>query len=623
MTALFGAYSPVGMALPEGLGAAMARALPRPVDAEGFMQQGPLLLGARARWWTESELGLVPPWCDPHSGVTGVFDGRLDHHEQLALDLGVSATLSDSALMVAAYLRWDDGFLRRLRGDFALALWDPRARKLLIARDGFGVRPLYWAQLASGTLLFASRASALFAHPELTQELDSLRIAQYLASSFTDLERTFFARVKRLPPGHLMVLHEGERQAQPHRYFAFDRERVLPSRDNGAYAEQFRALFFDAVRTRTRTREPLACLLSGGLDSSGLLGTLRAVLPEQAIPCFSARFVDFPEVDEGGWLALFDADGTRRGELRADRIGPLDSIDELHRDLDEPFHAPNLFVYEALARLAHAQGARVLLDGLDGDTVVDHGYFALRELLFQVRPRRLVAGIRALHHRMGFGYAEILRGFVLEPELRAVQHALSRVGWLPSGYLTRELARQSGLASELARHAEERLSDRSLRALHHRAVTAPMLPFYLEVYDKLAAVLGVEHRHPYFDTALVEFCLALPPEQRLFEGWDRVIQRRAFQGLIPEPIRARQTKSVWSANFERQLFWGRPERVRGLLESHESPLAAYCDLNRMRRDLPRLVAGRAPERVMDFWCALSLGLWLEGRHADAPQAPEA
>ena len=95
----------------------------------------------------------------------------------------------------------------------------------------------------------------------------------------------------------------------------------------------------------------------------------------------------------------------------------------------------------------------------------------------------------------------------------------------------------------------------TLRAIHHRALTDPILPFYLEVYDKVAASLGVEHRHPYFDRPLMEFCLALPSDQRLFQGWDRVIQRRAFTGLIPEPIRARQSKSVWTRNFERRIAW--------------------------------------------------------------------
>jgi asparagine synthase (glutamine-hydrolysing) len=221
---------------------------------------------------------------------------------------------------------------------------------------------------------------------------------------------------------------------------------------------------------------------------------------------------------------------------------------------------------------------------------------------------------------MGFSYRELLRDFVFEPERRRVHELLARGGFLPLSYLSSDFTRQSGFAADLATRAEPLLSaPRNLRAFHHHALTDPILPFYLEVYDKVAASLGVEHRHPYFDRPLMEFCLALPSDQRLFQGWDRVIQRRAFTGLIPEPIRARQSKSVWTRNFERQLLGGghHHERIRALIEGPASPLAGYCDLARLRRDLPQLKAGKLPERVMDFWAALSLGLWLEGQAKSA------
>jgi len=613
VSALFGAYSPHGLPLPSELGGAMARALPRPSDVEGSVGEGSVLLGARARWLTEHDVGQAPTWRDPRTGVRVVFDGRLDHHARLAADLGVSERSSDLVLTACAYLRWGEAFVARLRGDFALGLWDPGRQELWLARDRFGVRPLYWAQLRDGTLLFASRTSALFAHPALPETLDRLRIAQYLTSSFVDTERTFFAEVKRLAPGHTLTLGPGMRAPCIRRYHAFDAARRAPARSNAEHAEAFRALFCEAVRVRVRGRGPWGCLLSGGLDSSGLLGALRGLSEGREVACFSARFVDFPEIDEGDWLALFDAHGLRRVELRADRIGPLDRIDALHAALDEPFHAPNLFVYEGLARLAHDHGTRVLLDGLDGDTVVDHGYFGLRELLFHGTPRRFVRALRALGRRMGFSHREMLRHFVLEPEFRRAQRRLAHHGLLRTGYLLPEFAERSGFRAALAERFQGWLGDTRLHVLHHQSVTSPMLPFYLEVYDKLAAVLGVEHRHPYFDSELIAFCLALPPEQRLSEGWDRVVQRRAFTGLVPEPIRARQSKSVWSRNFERQLFGRHRERIHGVLEGASTPLADYCDVARLRRDLPALAAGRAPERLMDFWCAVSLGLWLEHR----------
>ena len=124
---------------------------------------------------------------------------------------------------------------------------------------------------------------------------------------------------------------------------------------------------------------------------------------------------------------------------------------------------------------------------------------------------------------------------------------------------------------------------------------------------------GLDLAHPFFDRRLVEFCLALPPEQRLHDGWDRVVQRRAFEGLVPDEIRSRQSKSVWSENFEHQLFTRHGELLRRVIDSDQSPLRGLCDLQRLRRDRVRLAQQPGRPEVLDLWCAVTLGLWLEGR----------
>lgn len=612
MSALFGAVMLGGAPSVPGLAEEMSRRLAhrRAETVSGTWAEGPVLLGGRAPEGARSGL----PFRDAESGLVCVADCRLDARAELAaaLSLREAPELCDEALLIAAYLRWGQDFVRHLRGDFAFALWSPREQTLLLARDPFGLRSLYYAEL-EGALLFASQARALFAHPGLSRELDSLRIAQYLARVFDDYERTFYRDVSRLVPGHVLV-QPCRSVRTTRRYFALDPTRRLPEASSAAYADQFRALFVDAVRERAPSTERVGCLLSGGLDSSGLYGALLELDPARELPCFSARFPDFAYMDEGAWLDLLPAaPGVRRHELRADRIGPLDRVDALHALLDEPFHAPNLFIYDALAELSARCGVRVLLDGLDGDTVIDHGYAYLGELLFALKPRRLARALRALKRRTELPYRELLRDFVLGPERMRVRRMGRALGLRGSGYLAPELARVSGFAErERHRLGELLRARRSLRAEHYRALTDPILAFYFEVHDKLAAAHGLDHRHPYFDVRLVEFCLALPAAQRLHDGWDRVIQRRAFRGLAPEPIRARLSKSVWTENFERQLFARNGERVASLVLHSRTPLADYCDLGRLRRDYAQLRAGRGDsERVLDLWCAVTLGCWLE------------
>jgi len=610
VSAIFGALFPHSGAVDPQLGERMAIALAqRPADAQGSASFGPCLLGARARFYTREVAARVP--FVGEGGVVCVADARLDQREQLAATLSVSEQLPDEALLVLAYRRWGIGFAEHLLGDFALALWDPHQRRLLLVRDPFGVRALYYS-LAGDVLLFASQQKALFAGGAERQAAP-LRMAQYLARNFGDLERTFYCGVLRVPPGHVLCAEQGATRLQ--RYFALDARRRLPAQSSSEYCAQFRALFVSAVRDRTRSVSPVGCMLSGGLDSSGVLGVLRSLDPAQEVACFSARFPDYPEIDEGSWLALLRArGGITSHELRADRIGPLDDIEPLHQLLDEPFHAPNLFIYHRLSAVAREAGQHVLLDGLDGDSVVDHGFLLLNTLFRAGRMRRLTRELLALRRRTGMGVLGLLSDWVLAPELAHASLRLSALGLGGAGYLARNFRRESGFDAFLREQSAQLLqTPRGFHQQHETILSSPLMAFYLEVHDKVAAAHGLDHRHPFFDRRLLEFCLALPPEQRLHDGWDRVIQRRAMVGLMPDAIRTRQSKSVWTENFQVQLFARHGPLLRELIDSDSSPLIGLCDMPRLRRDRVRLNSRADAGAVLDFWCAVTLGLWL--RHA--------
>ncbi len=614
MSAIFGAFSRSLAPIDPELGARMNLSLSRrPADAVGHAVRGPCLLGARSFWVTPEAEQQLPVFFDGQQDLTLVADVRLDYREALFAALGddLPRNLSDEALIAAAYARWGEDCVSHLEGDFAFALWDGRAQKLMLARDVYGVRALYYAEVA-GKLLFASQASALFADPALERRGDQLRIAEYLARVFVDTSRTFYRGIQRLPPAHVLIADRT--RVTLRRYFAFDGSRALSLPDTGAYIEAFRATFEAAVRTRARSRGETSCMLSGGLDSSGVVAMLKRLAPAQAVPCFSALFTDFPEIDEASWLALHEAEGgIALHTMRADRIGPLDDLDDIHSLLDEPFHAPNLFIYTALAKLTAERNVRVVLDGLDGDTVVEHGWFFLSDLLLSGRVRRLTRELRALHKRTEVPYRYMLQEWAFAPSverLRAGSHAL-----FPKrarhGYLLPEFAAKTGFAQGAVERARsDARQSLDFRAQHTRAIEAPLMPFYLEVHDKIAAAFGVDHRHPYFDRRMIELCLALPPEQRLNNGWDRLIQRRAFNGIVPPAICGRVSKSVWGENFRRQLFERNGNRVNEVLALRPSPLDGLADLDAMQRDLPRVRAGNAPGRLLDLWTAVTLGAWL-------------
>ncbi len=618
MSAIYGGFFSASAALDPDLAARMDQSLSaRPADAVGHAVRGTCLLGARAFWVTPEAEQKPAVFCNQAQDLTLVADVRLDYRDALLEALGgqLAPDLSDEALIAHAYTRWGEDCVSHLEGDFAFALWDGRAQKLMLARDVYGVRSLYYAELTD-RLLFGSQARALFADPGVSRRADPVRIAEYLACVFADTSRTFYRDVKRLPPAH--VLTASRAGVSLRRYFSFAGSQLLTLPSTEAYTEAFRATFEAAVRTRNRANGPVSCMLSGGLDSSGVVAQLKRLRPGQTIPCFSALFSDFPEIDEASWLALHQAEGgIALHTLRADRIGPLDDVDQVHELLDEPFHAPNLFIYTALAKQAAERGVRVVLDGLDGDTVVDHGWLFLSDLMLSGRIRRLSREMSALHRRAQIPYAVMLQ-WALQPNLERLQAGSYALfpRRTPHGYLHPSLAKQTGFfAAAQTRARDEARQPIDFRAQHLRAVQSPLIPFFLEVHDKLAAAQGVDHRHPYFDRRLITLCLALPPDQRLHNGWDRRIQRRAFQGLVPPAICARQSKSVWTENFQRQLFGKNAARITSVLQQAHSPLEGLVDLDALRKDQDLVRAGKGGDRVMDVWTAVTLGAWLESSSA--------
>lgn len=584
-------------------------------DASGHAAYGRCGLGQVSRWTTPEQVGSQPPFQLQAPGLALVGDVRLDNRDELAEALRVEApeTLPDESLILHAYARWGEGCAAHLLGDFAFALWDARAQRLLIARDHFGMRPVYYAETARH-LLVASQPRALFADPMLVRRVDDFTVSNHLSRLFYDKERSFYQGVLRLKPASQLLVDERGQRLET--YWQLDPERRVHLGSSREYTERFREVFTSAVRPRLRTRGPAGVMLSGGLDSSGLFGVMRSLEPGRNWPCFSARFPDFPGVDEGDFLALLrPADAPEVTEQPVDRLSPLRSVQDFMEFFDEPLFGPNSFVYASLARRARAQGVGTMLDGLDGDSTIEHGWLFPNVLWHQGRVRRAWREIRAMQSKERLPLSYLVKGrlFGLEVDLITRLYKLYAPWDLqrtPPGMMSRELYQRT---KWMARARVETLAQArpvtDFNRLHHHQLSGAILTLFVETIDHMAQALGLDHRHPYFDKRMLEFCLGLPAEQRLHEGWDRVIQRRAFAGLVPKEIQFRQSKSVWVRVFDRQ-FAEDVEELRAL--SRQPELPAYVDVRAMRRAIDALAAGQRGPFVMELWLAASVARWLGG-----------
>jgi asparagine synthase (glutamine-hydrolysing) len=598
-------------------------------DGKGVWSGGPVGLGHRMLWTTPESLQEQLPLVSQSGDLVLTADARLDNRDELiamlALTDCLSGSIPDSSLILAAYETWGEDCPAKLVGDFAFTIWDGRRQRLFCARDHLGVKPFYYHQ-SERVFVFASEIKGLLSLPEVPRHLNEVKVADHLVQTFEDRMITFYRDIFRLPAAHRMTVGREGARVQP--YWSLDPERELRLRSNEEYAERFRELFTETVRCRLRSAFPVGSLLSGGLDSSSIVCTARNLLVEagdRRLHTFSAIFPSLPEsdlrkIDERAFMEAVVAMGEVQPHyVHADRLSPLADVDRIFWHEDEAVLAPNFYMHWALYGAARRQGVRVLLDGIDGDTTVSHGLEYLAELAWKGRWKTLHREATALARKSSASFS--LRRIIWEygfkplfPESTwQVWRQLHGHPWagVDDTLINPAFARRIGVASRLQRlRRSEFRTARRARHMHCHGLTVGLLPAALEMADRAAAAFSLEPRYPFFDRRLMEFCLSLPPEQKLHQGWTRVIMRRAMTDVLPAKVQWRIGKANLSPNFDRRLL----DLDRALLEDvilcNPQVIEPYVDVPTLRAMYQRCVSGSTGKEVVAVYGAVILALWL-------------
>jgi asparagine synthase (glutamine-hydrolysing) len=607
----------VGTADVERMVAAVA---PRGPDGDGAWSDGRVALGYRGLATTLENLHERLPLVSPGGGLILTADARIDNRREVITVLGLAGRLceeiSDSEIILAAYERWGDRAAEHLLGDFAFAVWDRRRRELLCARDRLGVRPFYYVTLPR-TFAFASGIAALLALPEVPRRLNEASVASYLAGLVGDKTSTFYRDVQRLPPGHCLSLRDDTIRTWP--YWRLDPEREAERQPDAAWAEAFRAHFVDAARCRLRTTFPVGATLSGGLDSSSVACAardLRRQSGEEPLPTFSVIFPDLPRTDELRLVNVVLRDGGFVAHhVRADRLDLLADLEGERPPGDEPESSTLVLLHEVLFRRARQEGVRVVLDGLGGDAAVSHGAAYPRELARRGRWLALAGEVTAFSRAHEVSAPRLLWQSVrpLAPGwLRAAKRRVvgpERPPW--------ELAINPGLARRVglkelwdALQQAWRNGARTARHDHWRRLDSPVVTHDVETVGRVASRCGIEVRHPFLDSRLVEFALALPGDQKLRGGRTRVILREAMAGLLPEEIRWRKGKADHGPILPHVLARAGTRRLGTALDREAETLSGYVNLPAVRATLARWTPTPSTEDALVLWRALTLGVWL-------------
>jgi asparagine synthase (glutamine-hydrolysing) len=602
----------------ERLRAMSATLVHRGPDSDGQLLDGPVGLAARRLSIIDLETG-DQPIANEDRTVHVVQNGEIYNYRELRARLEGAghrfATRSDTEVLVHLYEEHGDAFAERLRGMFAVAVWDAKRRRLVLARDPFGIKPLYYRVDAEG-LAFASELRAL---PRDAIDFDALEA--FLAFNSIPGPYSIFRNVRKLQPGHLLVWEDGEvrtsRFARPAPVAATD----VRHDDEEELAEELRARLRDSVRAHLIADVPVGVLLSGGVDSS-LLAALAAQESADAVHTFSIGFEErsFDELEDA--RAVASRYGTRHEELvlrpDAARLLPI-----LAEAFDEPFADSSALPTYLVSELA-ASHVKVALSGEGGDELFG-GYYTYAADLLALRYGRLAPLARPLVERLpsssrkaSFDYKakRFVRGAALPPLER--HHAWKEIF---SADARAELTVQRSSFDPIdllrARYAETEGAE-PLARLQDVDLGLYLVDDLLVKTDRASMAHSLEARVPYLDPLVVGLAHALPTRLKVSGLRKKRLLRKAAEPLLPRRI-VYGRKRGFSIPAAAWLRGDLEPFARDVLSTETLRRQAFFRPEPVTRLLDRHVAGKE-DLSRQLWGLLAFTLWYE-RHVERQPGP--
>jgi asparagine synthase (glutamine-hydrolysing) len=523
------------------------------------------------------------------AGHTIVADVRLDNRLSLRGQLGASQQSSDQELLLRAYLKWGASCVKHLLGDFAFVVSSNTG--LFCARDPMGVKPLCYAR-TDDQFVFASEARPVAEvvraglKLRLKLELNENRIADCLVFPLEhiDTEVSFYKDVYRLPPA--TTLSFSSAGVKTERYW---RPEIGDVGWHPRKAEEFGELLTTVVQAQVDGHGALA--MSGGIDSTLIAAfaapatlTTYSTLATQGEPCAESKHIKLAQREMGLSSVVFYPD---------DIASRHESLGLLYSQMQEPFDYM-MFQMMLLNEQAKLDGFSHMLDGVDGDLLysLSHDYPSIMMRQGQWKKGWLAVGdqARSSDAQVLPEYVGALRKIGLPNALRFLRQ-IKR--WMPGDPFAAVVS-QSIIDPEFARktHTVERyeaMGERlysnivSLDDVHLRQICHPSIPAALERYDRVAAMSGLESRHPLLDKRLIEFVLGIPNEMKVHQGWSKYLLRAAGKGRVPDKIRWRRDKDENAWHFNDQLVAGQRQQMNAVVNAQRELIRDYVDVSLLEK----------------------------------------
>jgi asparagine synthase (glutamine-hydrolysing) len=626
MCGICGIFEPRSGAAPE---AAVLERMSRSIAHRGPDDRGELIeagiaLAARRLSIIDLEGGHQPIGNEDGS-VWIVFNGEIYNHERLRELLAKLGhrfrTRADTEAVVHAYEEFGLDCVRYLNGMFAFALWDASARRLFLARDRFGIKPLYYT-LVSGKLVFASELKAILEHPEVERRIDVVALNEYLSFEYVPTPRTIFRGIRRLPPGHSLTLSAGGLAVERYWDFSLAKSERRPPVNFRDYQERLRHELREAVRKELVSDVPVGVLLSGGVDSSAVLAMMRDG-SAGAIQSFSIAFEE-KSFDESRYARLAASKlGSDHHELTVTSSMMSELVPRLMDVLDEPFADSSIVPTYFLSRFARER-VKVVLGGDGGDEMFA-GYPTLQahrliEYYERWVPFFLRAGLAPkLIDRLPVSRDDISFDFKARRFIsgRGVPVASRHHRWLgaftPSekrSLFVPELIQDDVDTYEVAYEHQRRCdATETLNQLLYLDQKLYLEGDILPKVDRASMACSLEVRVPLLNHGLAEYLAEVPHELKLRGLKTKFLLKKSMEGILPEEILRRRKKgfnvpvAYWINSSLREL-------VRDQLSEEKIRREGFFEPSYVQRLLREHQSGVRDHRKL-IWTLLVFELWQE------------
>ncbi|AFV22880.1 putative asparagine synthetase, glutamine-hydrolyzing [Methanolobus psychrophilus R15] len=510
---------------------------------------------------------------------------------------------TDTEVILHCYQEYGTDCVRHFNGMWAFCIYDRSKNNLFLSRDRFGIKPLYYHYDGS-SFIFASEIKALLEH-DIPRKENREIIFDYLYYNLTDhTEDTFFKGIRRLMPGHNLIFDLNTNKMEISRYYDVHDRLTEGANDCGKLKE----IFTDAVRKRLIADVPVGSCLSGGIDSSAIVVTMRKVDPDARIKTFSLRFPDVKINETAYQKEVNEMVDSVSYSVTPESSELMRDLEDLFMTQEEPFSGTSVYGQYRVMKLAKDSGVKVLLDGQGADEVLA-GY----------------------HYFHGYYYYELLKGFDIPHLMKEANQHYSKSGSLsPMIYLLLRATTDNMkkllykhrkvpfLSQDFIKENHQRKDSRwhlsSLDEALYESLMVYSLPHLLRFEDKNSMRFSIESRVPFLDYRFVEYAFSMPSEMKIKEGVTKHAFRKAMEGDLPQSILSRYDKIGFATPEQKWLRdKAMVELMHKIISSESFKSRDFWNAELVTDMYDKLLSGESSGIFVgtDIWRCISVELWMQ------------